>query len=152
MSSITRWDPFQETLSLREAMNQLFEESVVRGIPTRNGGTFLPALDLSETDEGYMVEVAVPGMRAEDLNLTFENGVLTISGEMKQQNEQHERNYHRVERRFGRFSRSITFPSTVRGDAIEAKLEHGVLTLNIPKAEEVKPRKIAINVAEPINA
>jgi HSP20 family protein len=91
-------------------------------------------------------------MRAEDLNLTFENGVLTISGEVKQQNEQRERNYHRVERRFGRFSRSITFPSTVRGDTIEASLEHGVLTLNIPKAEEVKPRKIAINVAEPIGA
>jgi HSP20 family protein len=147
MSNVTRWDPFQEAMSLREAMNQLFEESIVHGTPARNGGSFVPALDLSETAEGYLVEVAVPGMRAEDLKLTFENGVLTISGEVKQQNEQRERNYHRVERRYGRFSRSITFPSTVRGDAIAANLEHGVLILNIPKAEEVKPRQISINVA-----
>lgn len=147
MSSMTRWDPFQEAMSLREAMNQLFEESIVRGAPVRNGNSFVPALDLSETAEGYTVEVAVPGMRAEDLQLTFENGVLTINGEVKQQNEQRERNYHRVERRYGRFSRSITFPSTVRGDAISANLEHGVLTLSIPKAEEVKPRQITINVA-----
>ena len=147
MSNISRWDPFQEALSLREAMNQLFEESVVRGTPARNGNSFVPALDLSETVDGYLVEVAVPGMRAEDLKLTFENGVLTINGEVKQQNEQRERSYHRVERRYGRFSRSITFPSTVQGDAIAANLEHGVLTLNIPKAEAVKPRQITINVA-----
>jgi HSP20 family protein len=147
MSSITRWDPFQEALSLREAMNQLFEESVVWGAPVRNGNGFVPALDLSETAEGYLVEIAVPGMYAEDLKLTFENGVLTIAGEVKQHEAARERNYHRVERRYGRFSRSITFPSTVQGDAITANLEHGVLTLSVPKAEAVKPRTITINVA-----
>lgn len=145
MTSLNRWAPFQEAVTLREAMNRLFEESVVAGNATRAGG-FTPALDLSETPEAYHVEVAVPGMQAEDLSLTFENGVLTISGEVKQRAESNERNYHRVERGYGRFTRSISLPGRIQGDAIEAKLEHGVLQLNIPKAEEVKPRKIAINI------
>lgn len=146
MANLTRWDPFQEAVTLREAVNRLFEESFVPSAPGANGG-FVPALDLSETAEAYFVEMAVPGMKAEDLNVTVENGVLTISGEVKQNTETKERNFHRVERRYGRFNRSVSLPSTVRGDAIEAKLEHGILFLNIPKAEEVKPRKITINVA-----
>jgi HSP20 family protein len=145
MSTLTRWDPYQEAMTLREAVNRLFEESFV---PTtaRNGG-FVPALDLSETPEAYFIELAVPGMKAEDINVTIENGVLTLAGEMRQEEETKERNFHRVERRYGRFSRSVTLPTTVRGDAIEAKLENGVLHLSIPKAEEVKPRKITVNVA-----
>ena len=146
MTSLTRWDPFQEVVTLREAVNRLFEESFVPTTPFRNGG-FVPALDLSETADAYHVELAVPGMKAEDLNVTLENGTLTISGEVKQSSETQERNFHRIERRYGRFSRSVTLPSTVRADGIEAKLENGILYLNIPKAEEVKPRKITVNVA-----
>ena len=148
MTNLTRWDPYQEAMTLREAVNRLFEESFVPTAPTtgRNGG-FIPALDLSETPEAYFVDLAVPGMKAEDLNVTFENGVLTLSGEIKQEAETKERNFHRVERRYGRFSRSVTLPASVRADAIEAKLESGVLHLSIPKAEEVKPRKITVNVA-----
>lgn len=147
MATITRWDPFQDAMTLREAMNKLFEESMVPSIPaTLSGQGFAPALNLSETADAYEVEVAVPGMKAEDMKLTFENGVLTIAGEVKQESDQKERNYHRVERRYGRFSRSITFPTTVKGDAIEAKLEHGVLHLALPKAEEVRPRQITIDV------
>jgi HSP20 family protein len=146
MSNLTRWDPFQDAVTLREAVNRLFEESFVPSAPARGAG-FAPALDLSETADAYMIEMAVPGMKAEDLNVGFENGVLTISGEVKQDSENKERNYHRIERRFGRFSRSVSLPASVRADAIEAKLESGVLHLNIPKAEEVKPRKITINVA-----
>ena len=148
MATMTRWDPFQDAMSLREAMSQLFEESLVPSIPpAQSGQGFVPALDLSESPDAYLVEVAVPGMQAEDMKLTFENGVLTIVGEVKREAEQKDRTYHRVERRYGRFSRSITFPTTVKGDAIVAKLEHGVLHLALPKAEEVKPRQITINVS-----
>ncbi len=143
MATITRWDPFQDAMSLREAMSHLFEESMV---PAARAGSFVPSLDLSETSDAYHVEVAVPGMKSEDLKLTFENGVLTIAGEVKQESEQKERQYHRVERRYGSFSRTISFPTTVKADAIEAKLEHGILNLTLPKAEEVKPRQITINV------
>ena len=149
MTNITRWDPFQEAMTLREAVNRLFEDSYVPAptAPGRTGNSYVPALDLSETPEAYFVELAVPGLKAEDLSVTFENGVLTLSGEIKQSSETKERNFHRVERRYGRFSRSVTLPASVRADAIEARLDSGVLHLSIPKAEEVKPRKITVNVA-----
>ncbi len=147
MTNLSRWDPFQDMLSLREAMNQLMEESFVR-TPGLLRGTqdFVPALDLSETPEAFIIEATVPGLKADDLHITLENNLLTISGEVHQEQERKERNYHRVERRFGKFQRSITLPTTVKADAINATLENGVLRLDIPKAEEVKPRRININV------
>ncbi len=146
MSNVTRWDPWNEMLSLREAMSQLMEESVVRPSAARGQG-FVPALDVSETEDGYLVEAAVPGLKPEDLEITLENNVLTIKGQTRQENEDKQRSYHRIERRFGSFQRTIGLPTTVKADAIQAKLEHGVLKLDIPKAEEIKPRKIAVSVA-----
>ncbi len=136
MANINRWEPFQDALTLREAMNQLFEDSFVRDQPaSRNGKGFVPALDLSETPDAFVVEAALPGLKPEDLNITVENNVLTISGEMRQSNQTKERNYHRVERRYGSFQRTVSLPNTVKADAINASLENGVLHLNIPKAE-----------------
>lgn len=147
MANINRWDPFQDALTLREAMNQLFEDSFVRDLPASgNNKNFVPALDLSETPDAFVVEAAVPGLKPEDLNITVENNILTISGEMRQNNETKDRNYHRVERRYGSFQRTVSLPNTVKADAINASLENGVLHLNIPKAEEVKPRRISVNV------
>ena len=148
MANVTRWDPFQDMLSLREAMNQLMEESFVRPNGTRGQG-FVPALDLSETADGFLVEAAVPGLKPEDVEITVENNVLTIKGETRQEKEDKQRSFHRIERRFGSFQRTIALPNTVKPDAIKASLEHGVLRLEIPKAEEVKPRKISVNVGAP---
>lgn len=146
--SVAQWTPFQDVLTLREAMNQLFEESVVR--PNQSGRSsserFVPAVDLSETDNAYIVEASVPGMKAEDLNITVENNVLYISGEIRQEKKTEEQNYHHVERRFGRFQRSLTLPNTVKFDEISASLNNGVLHLEIPKADEVKPRQISVKV------
>lgn len=148
MANITRWDPVQDMLTLREAMNQLFEESFVAPSTLhRRAEGFVPALDLSETEDGYTVELAVPGMKAEDLEITMENSVLTIKGQVKQETEDRKRNYHRIERRFGTFQRSVSLPTTVKTDAIKAELNDGVLRLDIPKAEEVKPRKITVSVS-----
>jgi len=146
MSSVNRWDPFQDMLSLREAMNQLLEDSVVRPMTARGGQGFVPALDVSETEDGYLVEAAVPGLKPQDLEITVENNVLTIKGEVRQEREDKKRSFHRVERRFGSFQRTIALPTTVKSDAIQAALTDGVLRLEIPKAEEVKPRKISVNV------
>jgi HSP20 family protein len=145
MTNLTRWDPFNEMLTLREAMNQLLEDSFVA--PTggrRQQGGFVPALDLSETPDGYLVEVAVPGMKPEDVQITLENNVLTIKGELHQESEDKKRNYHRVERRYGTFQRTIALPSTVKADGIQAEMTNGILRLDIPKAEEVKPRRIDV--------
>ncbi len=145
MATITRWDPWTDMLSLREAMNQLMEESYVRPGAARGQG-FVPALDVSETQDAFLVEAAVPGLKPEDLEITVENSVLTIKGETRQENTAKERNFHRIERRFGSFQRTIGLPKSVQADAIKANLEHGVLKLEIPKAEEIKPRKISVNV------
>ena len=147
MANVTRWDPFQDMLSLREAMNQLMEESFVRPNGARGQG-FVPALDLSETAEGFLVEAAVPGLKPEDVEITVENNVLTIKGETRQEKEDKQRSFHRIERRFGSFQRSITLPNTVKADAIKAEMDHGVLKLEIPKAEEIKPRKINVSVGQ----
>lgn len=146
MSNMTRWDPLNDMMTLREAMNQLFEESFVSPVTSRRGQGFVPALDLSETEDGYRVEAVVPGLKPEDLEITVENNVLTIKGEVRQEQEDRKRNYHRVERRFGSFQRSIALPTTVRTDQINATLENGILRLEIPKAEEVKPRRINVSV------
>jgi HSP20 family protein len=148
MANVTRWDPFQDVLSLREAMNQLVEESFVRPATSQGGKNFVPALDLSETAEGYLVEAALPGINSEDVEVTVENNVLTIKGETRQEVDDQKRNFHRVERRFGSFQRTIGLPTTVKADAIQASLTNGVLRLEIPKAEEVKPRKISVNIGE----
>ena len=148
MATVTRWDPFQDVLSLREAMNQLVEESFVRPAAGQNGKNFVPALDFSETAEGYLVEAALPGIKPEDVEVTVENNVLTIKGETRQETDNKQRNFHRVERHFGSFQRTIGLPTTVKADAIQASLTNGVLRLEIPKAEEVKPRKISVNVGE----
>lgn len=145
MATITRWDPWNDMLSLREAMSQLMEESYVRPDAARGQG-FVPALDVSETQDAFLVEAAVPGLKPEDLEITVENSVLTIKGETRQENTAKERNFHRIERRFGSFQRTIGLPKSVQADAIKANLEHGVLKLEIPKAEEIKPRKISVNV------
>ena len=148
MATITRWDPFQDVLSLREAMNQLMEESFVRPTTAQNGKNFVPALDLSETGEGYLVEAALPGVKPEDVEVTVENNVLTIKGETRKETDDKQRNFHRVERRFGTFQRTIGLPTSVKADAIQASLTNGVLRLEIPKAEEVKSRKISVNVGQ----
>ena len=146
MSNLSRWDPFQDMLTLREAMQQLLEDSFVAPTTSQRGGqTFAPAMDVSETKDSFVVEAALPGIKPEDMDITLENNVLTIRGEMKQESTSKERNFHRIERRFGTFQRSISLPSTVKSDAINASMEHGVLRLEIPKAEAVKPRKIAVN-------
>jgi HSP20 family protein len=146
MTNLSRWDPFQDMLTLREAMNQLLEESFVRPANGRGGQSYVPALDLSETEDAYLVEAAVPGLKPEDLDITFENNVLTIKGETRQESEDKQRSFHRIERRYGSFQRTIALPTTVKTDAIQASLENGILRLEIPKAEEVKPRKISVNV------
>jgi HSP20 family protein len=145
MAHLNRWSPFDEALSLRDAMSRLIEESVVR--PTTGGQGFTPALDLYETNEGFHIDLAVPGLRPEELDITLQENVLTVSGEYKQQ-KQEGRNYHHSERRYGRFSRAITFPTQVKGDGITAECENGILTITVPKAEEVKPRKINVQVGQ----
>jgi HSP20 family protein len=145
--NIAQWNPVEEFLPLRDAVSQLLGESFVHPpMGGRREEGFAPAIDVSETTNAFIVEAAVPGLKADDLNVSVENNVLTISGEIRQEAESGERNYHRIERRYGKFQRVLTLPNTVKVDAINASMTNGVLRLEIPKADEVKPRRININV------
>ncbi len=148
MANINRWDPFGEMMTLREAMNSLFEDSYVSP-STGRGGTLGMPLDVAETKEGFIVEASLPGVKPENLDITLQDNILTISGETRQEQSTGEKpNYHRVERRYGRFSRSVSLPTQVQSDKVEAHLENGILRLEIPKAEAVRPRKITVNAQE----
>lgn len=144
MANIVRWEPWNELVSLRDAMDRLFEESIVR--PRGRPSAFAEALavDVYETTDDVVVKTAVPGVKAEDLDITIVGETLTIKGEFKAEEGVEEENYIRRERRYGSFCRSVALPTTVDADKAAAEFEDGVLTLNIPKAEAVKPRTIAI--------
>jgi len=152
MSNMSRWDPFGEMLTLREAMNSLFEDSYVS---PRNGGrgqTLGMPLDVAETKDAFIVEASLPGVKPENLDITLQDNILTITGETRQEESTGEKpNYHRVERRYGRFSRAVSLPTQVQTDNVQASLNNGILRLEIPKAEAVKPRKITVNAGSGAN-
>lgn len=105
------------------------------------------AVDVTENDERYTVKASVPGINPEDVEITFEDDVLTIKGDIVNESEEEEKNYHIRERWYGTFGRSLRFPVSVDGDAIEATYENGILTLNVPKVEEEQPKRIEVKVA-----
>ena len=141
--SVSRWDPFQDLLAIQDEMNQVFGRAR-QGQGQAGGRVWAPALDIFERKDAYVVTVEVPGVNADDLDITLEDGLLTIQGERQFTSESSEQQYHRVERRYGSFRRSITLPSQVQADAIEASFENGVLEVVVPKAEEAKPKKITV--------
>jgi HSP20 family protein len=151
MANITRYDPLGEMVSLRSAMDRLFEDSFVSPMSWRTlagGEGISPPVDVHETDDEIVVTASLPGMKAEDVEITMTGQNLTLRGELKADDEIKRDQYLYRERRFGSFSRSIQLPLRVQGDRADANFTDGVLTLRIPKAEEVKPRQIRINAGD----
>ena len=144
--SVTRWDPFQDLLSIQDEMNQLFGRVFGQQPGLGRGGqrAWAPALDIAERPDAYLVTVEVPGVKPEDLDITLEGGVLTVQGERRFQDESTDQQWHRVERRYGAFRRSITLPSQVKADAIEASFQDGLLQVLVPKAEAAMPKRIEV--------
>ena len=148
MANLMRLDPGRDMLSLREAMDRLFEESFLRpGFfgAGESGAAMLP-VDLYENENEVVVKAAVPGVKPEEIEVTVTGDLLTIKGEFKSESEQRDekRNWHRQERRFGSFSRQVTLPAGVNTDACQADFEDGVLTLKLPKAEEARVKRVTI--------
>src|SRR4051795_11139830 len=148
--AIVRWEPFRELATLQNEVNRLFntayDDAPASG---NNGGTlrrWMPAMDLVETEDHFVLRADLPGLGEEDVNIEVEDRVLTISGERKAEHEATKEGYHRVERAFGAFSRSLTLPEGIDPDAVAATFERGVLEVRIPKPEERKPRKVSIGV------
>lgn len=141
---LMRWEPFRELVSLREAMDRLFEESFVRPWGALTRWAEGPAVDMYETDDAVVVKAALPGVKPEDVEISVTGDTLTLRGEVKREEKVREENYVRRERYYGSFCRSLLLPTRVVADDAEAVFENGVLTLTLPKAQEVKPKTIKV--------
>jgi HSP20 family protein len=146
--AIVRWEPLRELTTLQNEMNRLFGTAFDAPAQS-NGGTmrrWMPAMDLAESEDSFVLRADLPGLSEEDVNIELEERVLTVSGERKAEHTESKEGYHRLERAFGAFSRSLTLPEGVDAEAVTASFHNGVLEVRIPKPEERKPRKISIGV------
>ena len=149
--TIVRWEPLRELSSLQNEMNRLFNTVFDAPATPGNGGTmrrWVPAMDLLETADHFVLRADLPGMTQDDVKIELEDSTLTVSGERKSEHEDKQEGYYRVERAFGSFSRSLTLPKGINADAVTASFDNGVLEIRVPKPEERKPRRISIAVGD----
>ncbi|MEW6554378.1 MAG: Hsp20/alpha crystallin family protein [Actinomycetota bacterium] len=150
--AIVRWDPFRDLLNLQDEVNSLFRRSFFRGVEVpaavETTVSWAPALDMHEDSEKLTVEVELPGLEAKDIDISLEDDILHIKGERKFGSEVKEENYHRIERAYGYFERNIPLPRKVNGEKVSASVNGGVLRIELPKADEAKPKQIPIAVEE----
>ena len=143
MSNLTLWEPMREMISLREAMDRLFDDAFTRPLSI-SGVSASPAIDMYQTDDNVVVKAALPGLNSDDVDITVTGETLTLRGEYRQETEQKDANYHIREHRSGSFQRAILLPTDVQANKARADFENGILTITIPIAEEVKPKSITI--------
>jgi HSP20 family protein len=143
MSNLIRWEPMRDMITLREAMDNLFDEAFTRpsGMTT---GLRVPAVDMYQTENEVVVRATLPGMKAEDVQISVTGDMLTIKGETRENSKVDEKAYHVREQRYGAFERSLGLPTAVVSDKAKADFEDGILTISLPKAEEVKPKTITV--------
>lgn len=142
-NNVTRWNPTQQ-MAVAPPFFRLFDtffNDAGEDLTTR---TWTPPVDIQETDDAYRIHAELPGLTKDDIQITLENSVLRVSGERKFEKDVNKENYHRIERTYGTFSRSFALPTQVTSDKVEAKFDNGVLSIVVPKAEQAKPRRIAI--------
>jgi HSP20 family protein len=149
--ALVRWEPVRELNSLQQEMNRLFSTFFDTPTTGGNGGTgrrWIPAMDLVETEEHYVLTADLPGLSQDDVSLEFDGDVLTLSGERKSEHTERKEGFYRLERATGSFSRSLTLPEGVDPDAVTATFDKGVLEVRIPKPEQRKPKKVSIQVGD----
>ncbi|HWG50832.1 MAG TPA: Hsp20/alpha crystallin family protein [Candidatus Acidoferrales bacterium] len=149
MTTITRIDPFRELATLQDRFNSLFENFAdANGKEQLAQGTFVPAVDIYEDEHNLVLKLEIPGVNEDDLNVSLENNTLTVSGERKFEKEEKEENFHRIERRFGSFTRTFRLPNTVDTEKVEAGYDKGVLKVTLGKRAEAKPKQIKVGSAQ----
>jgi len=146
--AVVKWDPLRDLLSIQERMNRLFEQTLSRSRAEEGiaASTWSPAVDIYETPETIVMKAELPGLSREDIEIHIRDNTLTLRGERRFAKDVQQENYLRIERAYGAFQRSFTLPATMQQDKIRAVFRDGVLELTLPKAEEAKPKKIAIEV------
>lgn len=144
------WDPFRELEEMQKRWASLFDRQML--LP--DGGKeeqfslteWTPAVDIAEDDKEYTIKAELPGINKEDVKVTVENGVLSISGERKSEKEEKDKKYHRIERTYGSFVRTFTLPEGTAGDKMNAEFKDGVLKLHLPKDEKAKPKTVEVKI------
>jgi HSP20 family protein len=142
MSNLIQWKPARDMMTLRDAMDQLFDEAFTRPIGMMDFS--LPAIDLYQTTDDIVVKAALPGMKADEVEISVTGDMLTLKGEMCQKEVGTDIAYHIREQRYGRFERSLMLPTEVQSDKAKAEFENGILTITLPKAEQVHPKTITV--------
>ena len=148
---VTRWDPFREVAALQNRVNSLFRD-FNEGESSLTTTSFIPAVDIYEEEKKIILKLEVSGIPEKDLDVTVENNTLVVKGERKFEKEEKEENFHRIERRYGSFSRAFTLPTTVETENIDAKYENGVLKLELKKKPEAQPKQIKVNINKSLAA
>lgn len=143
MSNLIRWEPAREMMTLRDAMDRLFDDAFTRPLSLRDGWS-VPAIDMYQTDDEIVVKASLPGFKADEVQINITGEMLSLKGEMKREEEKKEKAWHIREQRWGSFERSVALPTDVVADKAKADFESGVLTITLPKAEEVKPKTITV--------
>jgi HSP20 family protein len=155
MAVMTRWDAFHDLRGAQDQLNQMYrvltqardQEAPHPGTGVTSGPAWAPPVDISERKDAYVLTVELPGVKVEDLDIAFQDGLLTIQGERTLTRDSTDEQFHVLERRYGLFRRSITLPLHVKADAIEASAEDGVLQVVVPKVAEAKPKRIEVHAA-----
>ena len=142
MPAVVRYDPFRDITTLRDEMNRLFTRTMGEG--SSSGSAWTPAVDIFDAADAIVLKAELPGLSPDDIDIEIDDTVLTLKGERRFEETVEEGRYYRVERAYGHFQRSLTLPQGVKADEISATFENGVLTVRVPKADEVRPRKIAV--------
>ncbi len=143
MANLIRWDPVREMAGMRDQMDRVFEDFFSRS-PVSYEGYGVVNLDMKQTTDDVIVKASVPGIKPDDIDISVTGDTLTIRGEIKEEEKKKEANYHMREIRYGTFARSVTLPAQVVADKAKAEFENGILTLTLPKTEEVKPKTITV--------
>ena len=144
MAMMTRWEPFRDLARLQDEVSRLLDDRAFRGSESVG---WTPACDIYEDEESVTLRFELAGVEPKDVDVRFENGVLTVKGERKLEKDDKRENYHRVERSYGTFTRSFSLPGTLDPERIKAEAKNGVLAIALPKKAEAKPRAIQVKVA-----
>jgi len=144
--TLVRWDPFRDLVSIQDELNRLFGRTFTgpEAMRPAASGQWMPAMDVFETEDKIVATLELPGIEPKEVDVAVEDSTLTVSGKREFTSETNEDNYHRVERRYGSFTRSISLPQTVDTEKVSARFDKGVLTIEVPKVERAKPKRIEI--------
>lgn len=148
--NLVKWDPFRELEDVSNRLNRLFGRALVKTEPASDIlplNDWIPTTDISETDTAYLIKAEIPGVNKEDVKVTLQDGMLTIRGERRQEKEEKDKKFHRIERSYGSFMRSFRMPEDADESAVKAEFKDGMLNVTLAKSEKAKPKAIEVSVS-----